>query len=1191
MKNTRGVRRNLWSRPLACSATAELFASVCSGRRGARRLFLWLAVGLLSCACGCADAAAGALWRIGQFDASSSEFNSRRLETSTAPVYVIGKSDPARDWHAFQPASSAEKPAYPFAIQFELPESPRGRYVLVIALLVNAPGLPVLQVEINGSRGWFYQHPTLSYTTGDIRAAFYPMFSESKIVADLPATYLKRGTNTLVLTAIDESGKNTYSPTERRTAGINYDALELQHDPDAGASEAVAAEVVPTVFYKQDGGKLVEEVDAFIRFRERPRQAGAALAVGNYKANRGLAVERDFGEQRVEWEVPEFGGTTKGELAVTFDGQSRRFPLELKPARKWTVFVAPHTHLDVGFTDYQGKVAERHSRTIDEALAAIGAHPDFRFNIDGFWSVEQFFKGRSKDQQDRFLQAVRENKISVPAQYAHLVTGLPTLEGLIRSLYPSHRFHSDNGIRFDYANSTDVPSFSWSYASVLAAAGLHYFVSASNNHNAPILLYGRLHEKSPFWWEGPDGARILMWYSRIYQQAQSVFGAGFQVPVGRESLPLFLQIYSHPEYRADGVLLYGTEADNTALHPAQFQLAADWNKIYAYPKLRYASFPETMRYIAKQSGDSIPVVKGDGGPYWEDGAIADAWHVALARENEHRALAAEKFSTLSALLNPIIRPDRKALDELWRNVALYDEHTWEDSVSESDPESQRTVGQRAVKFSRATESKLLLDHVLQRGMAAIADLVDAVPGDLLVFNPLNWQRAELVEMDVRRGYGPFDPATGKAVPYEMLSTGASLQHIRFLASGVPAVGYKRYATKPQKAAAALPEPRQKPAEIMENAHYRIVLDTESGAIRNIFDKELKREVVDQSSLYRFGQYLYVSGADETPNRLIKFPNNAPLPKLEVHGAGSGSLISLSHTPFGTVARLRSSTVNTPQIETEIILFDGEKKIEFINRVRKTPVYRMEGVYFAFPLAMERPEFKYEIQNGFVDPRRDQMPGAGKEWFSVQGWIAVEQDKFTAAIVPLDAPLAAFGDIVRGTFPKEFGERRGTVFSYVMNNYWEDNFVPAQGGDFTFRYVLSSGAELQPEALSRLAWSAMSPLETNDIRAQDQGGARSTPLESAQASFLQIENSHIVLVNWKMAEDGHGTILRLLETAGKAGDVTISSPLLAIDSAWLCNAMEENQRVLPVSGGLRFAVKPFQIVTLRVETSGVRKPAL
>ena len=66
--------------------------------------------------------------------------------------------------------------------------------------------------------------------------------------------------------------------------------------------------------------------------------------------------------------------------------------------------------------------------------------------------------------------------------------------------------------------------------------------------------------------------------------------------------------------------------------------------------------------------------------------------------------------------------------------------------------------------------------------------------------------------------------------------------------------------------------------------------------------------------------------------------------------------------------LESSGVNTPKIETEIILFNGQKKIEFINHVRKTEVYTKEGIYFAFPLAMDQPQFRYEIQNGFVTRR-------------------------------------------------------------------------------------------------------------------------------------------------------------------------------------------------------------------------------
>jgi hypothetical protein len=58
-------------------------------------------------------------------------------------------------------------------------------------------------------------------------------------------------------------------------------------------------------------------------------------------------------------------------------------------------------------------------------------------------------------------------------------------------------------------------------------------------------------------------------------------------------------------------------------------------------------------------------------------------------------------------------------------------------------------------------------------------------------------------------------------------------------------------------------------------------------------------------------------------------------------------------------------------------------------------------------------------------------------------------------------------------------------------------------------------------------------------------------------------------------------------AGQAGTVEIQIPILGIQAAWMCNAMEENQQSLPItSHGLTFPVKPFQIVTVRVEGTPV-----
>ena len=397
-------------------------------------------------------------------------------------------------------------------------------------------------------------------------------------------------------------------------------------------------------------------------------------------------------------------------------------------------------------------------------------------------------------------------------------------------------------------------------------------------------------------------------------------------------MPLFLQIYSRPDYKSDATIIYGTQVENTDLFPQQATLVDEWNKIYAYPHLKYSGFAEAIGYIAGQFGDSIPVVRGDGGPYWEDGIASTARSAALERENEQRALGAEKFSTLSSLVNPRLRPDAEAIKQLWNDMVLYDEHTWGDNRSVSNPQSQESLRQLAIKEDFASEAKKRVDDLLWRSMAALADSISDPPDTLLVFNPLSWQRSSLVEMDLDKGLELVDLTTQQTVPYEVLSTGPDYRHVRFWRQDVPSVGYKAYALKP--APQAPPTPPARWRSTIENQYYRVVLDADSGAVKSIFDKELNKELVNASSPYRFNQYLYVTGADKTSEPGGADSSAAPLPDFSIHGAGSGRLVSVTHQPFGVVARLESSGVNTPKIETEVILFNGQKKIEFINRVHK-----------------------------------------------------------------------------------------------------------------------------------------------------------------------------------------------------------------------------------------------------------------
>ncbi len=1135
--------------------------------------------------------AAEVLWRIGTFDESPGEFNQGKpgppLFGSPYPqgqlLYTIGKSTPAVDWPAYQEGSTIGKPgSHPYRVKFNFEDVPYGVFTLKVGLLSKTARIAELQVEINSHRGLFYQHPRLSYAGGDPELASLPIASAALITFDVPTSFLQKGFNTLTLTPVDEPTAGA----QETHSGITYDALELDHDFSRKfAGEEVAAQAEPTIFYVRQGAGLAELVDVFVRHSAPVLHGHVTLTVGGRIFTQELAA-REFGEQKVVFAVPELPGTVEGSIEVVLDGRARHFPATFTPAKKWNLLIVPHIHVDVGYSDYQEKVAEIQSRVLDEAIDLIRQYPAFRFSPDGYWSVREYLAGRSEEQQKQFVQMVKENKIFVPTVEASLLTGFPGLETLIRSLYPAFAFNQKHGGAADYADITDVPSYSWSYASVMAAAGLKYFIAGSHNDNGPILLYSRLNENSPFWWEGPDGSKILMWYGWLYSQLAVLFGGmDVEMAVGRDSLPIFLQAYSHPEYKSDSVLIYGTQWENTDLFPRQASLADDWNRLYAYPHLEYSGFADALRAIVSQFGDAIPVLRGDGGPYWEYGIASTARSAGIEREAEHRALTAEEFSTVSSLVNPRVRVESEVLKRLWNNMVLYDEHTWGAYSSVSDPESRQTVNQLAAKEAFATDAMRDIEYVLRRSLAALADSIYDPQGTLLVFNPLSWQRSGLVEMDLDKGQELVDLATNRTVSFETLSSGKSYRAIRFLAQGVPPVGYKAYRLKP-----ANEEPRAAPvvgAASIENQYYRVTLDPDSGAIRSIFDKDLNRELVNTSSPYRFDQYLYVTGGDQSPNRLLQFSSNWPIPELTIHKAGGGRLVSVTDEPFGVVARLESSDLNTPKIETEIILSSGHKKIGLINHVTKSPVHSKEGVYFAFPFAMDQPQFRYEIQNGFVDPEHDQLPGAGKEVFSVQHWVSAQEGGVTAALIPVDAPLVTLGDIMRGTWPKDFGRRSGTIFSQIMNNYFFTNYAAGQGGDFTFRYAVTSGRDLMPGYLSRLGREEMSPLETDQITPQDKALNEPRPLGPNEGSFLQVNPPDMVLVTWKLAEDGNGSILRFLEVAGKPADVKVDTPLLELKGAWRADALERNQEALSTSShGFRFPAQPFQIVTVRIEGAPV-----
>ena len=1107
------------------------------------------------------------LWRIGVFDHASAEFAGRATEQ---PVVVdAGAKDATRQWPASQAGSlnaHSGPQSHARTIRFRLAAPASGAYVLDLAILAGNPRLPRLELELNGARGTAYLDRHLSYHAEG--RADSPICAEARERIPIPASALRQGDNELRITAVDDAAD------PNGDSQINWDALALLRTGPAPAEPELTLE--PSFLFPRENGAVRELLAATLSTAAPVRSGTLTLALAGAEYRAEVPPGR-FGQQRFEFLVPEFPPASEAKLALLLDGRTYAHTQRITAKRKFTVYLVPHNHLDIGFTDFQPKIEELQNRNLDRLLEEMRHDPDLRFSLDGVWLVEQYLRTRSPAAQKEFMEQVRAGRISIPAQYANLMAGGAGTETLLRSTYAGRALNRAAGTPNDYANITDVPAYPWGYASVLAAAGVKYFAAGANDDRGPLPLLGRWQTRSPFWWQGPDGAKVLMAYTRQYSQLWFVCGLPPQQAGCRDGLPTFLSTFDSPGYRPDSVLMFGSQLENTDLIPGEGEFVRAWNAKYAWPRLQLATFRDYFETIEKRFGDQLETVRGDFGPYWEDGIGTDAQFAALYRETESRAQSVEKLSSLAALQKPEWAPPLESLRRIWRDLLLYAEHTYTSSGGYSRPESEQSVRQIETKHFHVSDAHEAAHWVAQEAMSRLLESIRIAPPAIAVFNSLAHERGSLVEFDLPNGIQLVDTGTNQAVAVEALKSGNGYRRVRFLAGAVPSLGYRVYR---MENAAPSPAPQQpRPANTIENEFFRVTVDPARGGVTSILDKQSGKELVDAKSPYLLNQYLYVAGGDNT--RLIRISEHLPTAQLTITGATGTAAATVSTTPWGQSLTYRVSGPHAPQIDVEIRLVRGERKIEIANHLRKEAVNDKEAVYFAFPFAATQPEFEYEGQSGTVNPARDELAGGCREWYAAGHWSRVSGGGISAAVIPLDAPLVSFGDINRGLWPEKFEPKSSTIFSYALNNYWHTNFPRTQSGEFTYRYVITGGATLEPALLSRMGREAMTPLETSELNQNDKVGLRGT-LPATPASFLTLSGDGVELEALKPAEDGEGYIVRLLETAGHARKTRLSSSLLAFTRGWLCNAAEDKLRDLPTSrDGVEVDLPAYGIVTVRL----------
>jgi alpha-mannosidase len=706
--------------------------------------------------------------------------------------------------------------------------------------------------------------------------------------------------------------------------------------------------------------------------------------------------------------------------------------------------------------------------------------------------------------------------------------------------------------------------------SAMAQAGVKYFSFAPNYFDR---MGGTMKEwqNKPFWWKGPDGrSRVLCWCPSRGYALGHIIGDGEALA---RFIPDYLVELEQNRYPYDiSHLRWNVHGDNGSPDEKLAEVVRDWNARHAWPRLTITTTAKAFREFERRYGDQLPEYSGDYTPYWEDGAASSARETALNRASAERLVQAEN---LWSIRNPGPFP-AEAFQDAWRNILLYSEHTWGAHNSISQPDLPFVRDQWKVKQAFALDADLQTLNLLTRSLGDVRPFSFAalraepfqprggepedrtIPpygGPIDVFNTCSWQRTGLVTLD------GFDSAAGdqvvdknrRPVPSQRLSDG----RLVFLARKVPPFASERFQVEAGKVSAK----GKVKAEGITLLHpdFTVRIDERTGGIASLFSRKLQRELVDAKAGTALNDYFYLPGSD-----LKGLQRNGP-PRITVNENG----------PLIASLVIESDAPGCNGLSREVRVVDGLDYVEIINTVDKLAVRAKEGVHFGFGFNVPEGMPRFDVGWAAVRPEQDQIPASCKNWFSVQRWVDISNDKFGVTWSPVDAPLVELGDITGNligsqTDPDVWVQHlrpSQTLYSWVMNNHWHTNYRAEQEGLTVFRYAIRPHKRFAPDEAARFGVACSQPL----IAAPASGPAADKPR-------LTLSSDKVVVTAFKPSDDGKGWIVRLFGASGQAEKVKLGWAKPAPRQLWLSDTSEAPRQVI----GPAVEVPAWGIVTLRAE---------
>ena len=771
-------------------------------------------------------------------------------------------------------------------------------------------------------------------------------------------------------------------------------------------------------------------------------------------------------------------------------------------------YLIHHAHTDIGYTDRQEKIAWNHARYLEQVVELLrdrtitGPEP-FCWNVESFWMLESFLARGRQDAIADFWKFVKEGRIGLSLSY---LNGTDLMDaGILReTLSACRELAARNGVTIENAMTADINGYSWGYVSILAEAGVKHLLSAVHTHHGYHVAWKK---QFPFYWEGPDGKKVLVWQSEHYHLGNEINihqlagQYGYMIKDGLANTGLSnwelskQRLFNYAaQLKQDGypfdfcpILVSGLSTDNSPPGPAIARFVERWNRENGREIPMEMTTLDHFFAEVEAHSEGIPTYSGDWTDWWADGTCSTPASVSHYREAVRKYTACRELDPTYRLI------PREKMDSARHDLMLYAEHTWGFSSSVSEPAHPMVNLLDMRKTLYAARANETVSECLDLITESYGETPMAIWKDyrLHAVNPTNHPLAATARIDLEilfthRHFRLIREQTGEEVPYQLSRVARGFEfnipvtlspheHASFRLEELPAPMPSTIGMTCNYGADEVrdfafdrlrdPDWACTPFELI-TPFLHVKWEMGRG-ITSIFDRIQNRELVqtDQDPETAFEPVYEITPIRTDPcteRRRMGRNRKAMHTRRDF-----GRLTDVRVTDFGPVF---SRVILTYSLEgcqsTELILtaYRSIPKLDVDFRLHKDSRLEPENVYLSLPFA-RNDAVLYADKTGCVfRPRIDQLPGSCCDYYALQNGICWVGSDSTLLIEMRDAPMISMGTLLPHDIRlagDPLVQNTDRVYAWVMNNFWETNFKVSLGGFYTFHYSLKLLKETDP----------------------------------------------------------------------------------------------------------------------------------